>query len=60
MTEMIQQRQQEKHSEQRHDLFSSLLNTNDEDSGETKLTVSELIGRPYFIEKPATSSNTGP
>jgi hypothetical protein len=49
MIEMIQQRQQSKNLEERYDLFSSLLSANDEDSGESKLGVSELIGRDMLL-----------
>lgn len=45
MLEMIQSRQKATEKEERYDLFSSLLDANDLDSGEAKLTVSELIGR---------------
>lgn len=43
MTEMIKDRQTSEKKE-RYDLFSSLLEANDEDSDDAKLTESELIG----------------
>jgi hypothetical protein len=43
MLEMIRDRQASK-KEERYDLFSSLLDGNDEDIGDAKLTESELIG----------------
>jgi hypothetical protein len=43
MTEMIEERQAS-HQKQKDDLFSSLLNANNEDLDDTKLTVGELIG----------------
>ncbi|KAF8070554.1 cytochrome P450 [Lyophyllum atratum] len=48
MSEMIRERQHSK-NEQRYDLFSSLLDANDIDSGEAKLTVSELIGNIFIF-----------
>lgn len=44
MTEMIEERQAAERKEARYDLFSSLLDANDADSDEAKLSVSELIG----------------
>jgi len=49
MTEMIELRQHSAKTEERHDLFSSLLDANDVDSGEAKLTVSELIGNIFIF-----------
>lgn len=43
MSEMIRDRQASK-KETRYDLFSSLLEANNEDSDEAKLSESELIG----------------
>lgn len=43
MSEMISNRQNSE-KEERYDLFSSLLDANDADTGEAKLTISELIG----------------
>ncbi|KAF9465378.1 cytochrome P450 [Collybia nuda] len=48
MTDMIRDRQTSE-KEERHDLFSSLLKANDEDSGGAKLTESELIGNIYMF-----------
>ncbi|KAG6918711.1 hypothetical protein DXG01_012196 [Tephrocybe rancida] len=49
MSEMIQQRQTAAKKEARYDLFSSLLDANDVDSEEAKLSVSELIGTSLNI-----------
>ena len=43
MSEMITDRQTSK-KEERHDLFTSLLDANNEDNDDAKLTNSELIG----------------
>ncbi|GLB37532.1 putative cytochrome P450 [Lyophyllum shimeji] len=48
MSEMIKERQHSK-QEVRHDLFSNLLDANDEDSGDAKLLVSELIGNIFIF-----------
>ncbi|KAG6842166.1 hypothetical protein C0991_001659 [Blastosporella zonata] len=53
MLEMVKERQAEK-KEARYDLFSSLLDANEADSDEAKLSVSELIGT--FFE-PAFACN---
>ncbi|KAG6903010.1 hypothetical protein C0995_007443 [Termitomyces sp. Mi166 len=49
MTEMIQERQAGEKKETRYDLFSSLLDANDADSDEAKLSVSELIGNIFIF-----------
>ncbi|GLB37921.1 putative cytochrome P450 [Lyophyllum shimeji] len=49
MLEMIDERQRAGNLEGRHDLLSSLLNANDLDSGESKLTVSELLGNIFIF-----------
>ncbi|KAF5380528.1 hypothetical protein D9615_004515 [Tricholomella constricta] len=49
MAEMIKERQSSLKKETRHDLFTSLLDANDIDSGEAKLTVSELIGNIFIF-----------
>jgi cytochrome P450 len=43
MREMIEERQASDRK-QRDDLFSNLLNANNEDDGDARLTISELIG----------------
>jgi len=47
MEEMIDERQSSQKQE-RSDLFSSLLDGNNADTGEAKLTVSELIGMRFI------------
>ncbi|KAG6813563.1 hypothetical protein H0H92_009955 [Tricholoma furcatifolium] len=49
MLEMIQERQASTHKEARYDLFSSLLDANDADSEDAKLSVSELVAGNIFI-----------
>ncbi|KAG5648538.1 hypothetical protein DXG03_003149 [Asterophora parasitica] len=49
MEEMIHERQNSVKKEARHDLFSSLLDANDVDSGAAKLTISELIGNIFIF-----------
>lgn len=49
MTELIQERKAANSKEERYDLFSSLLDANDEDA-EVTLTHSELLGTPPTIE----------
>ena len=48
MEEMIDERQNSQKQE-RSDLFSSLLEGNNADTGEAKLTISELIGRRFVL-----------
>lgn len=48
MSEMIRDRQAAK-KETRYDLFSSLLEANNEDSDDAKLTESELIGMSLWL-----------
>ncbi|RDB24803.1 hypothetical protein Hypma_007792 [Hypsizygus marmoreus] len=49
MSEMIKERQSSVKKEARYDLFSSLLDANDMDVGEAKLSVSELIGNIFIF-----------
>ena len=48
MTELIQQRKAAVTKEERYDLFSSLLDANDQDA-EVTLTDSELLGTLWLI-----------
>ena len=53
MTEMVQARRFAEKKEEQHDLFSSLLDANeDESDGQARLTDSELLGMGFIQRIP--------